>query len=54
VSFNDILLLINRFNSTPEPVLGKLNLYHGDYSDDEQLTFADVAAFIRLYAAGCH
>ncbi len=54
VTFRDLLLLINRFNNPPDPVLGKLNLYHGDYADDNKLSFADIATFIRFYAAGCN
>jgi hypothetical protein len=54
VDFNDILLLIDRWRNPPPPVMGTtLGRYHGDYHDDDRLTFADLAVYIRQFSRGC-
>ncbi|MEM1186030.1 MAG: hypothetical protein AAGI53_13650 [Planctomycetota bacterium] len=53
VNTDDILLFIERFVNVPEPINGRLGIYHTDYFDDDMLDLSDVNAFIHAYLAGC-
>ena len=53
VDTNDILLFIERFLDTPDPVNGQFGPYHADYHDDNMLDLNDINAFINAFLSGC-
>ena len=54
VDSEDVVLFIQHFLDPPEPVRGKLGLYHADYHDDDLLDINDVDSFIDAYLRGCN